>query len=32
MNKDFFIKEYLNHPETLELKDLGFDEPCLNHW
>ena len=25
-------KEFLEYAEALELKQLGFDEPCLGHW
>lgn len=25
-------KEFLDYPEALELKELGFDEPCLDYF
>lgn len=29
MNKDFLHKEFVPYEQALELKQLGFDEPCL---
>jgi hypothetical protein len=26
------MKDFILYPEALELKDLGFDEPCFGKW
>lgn len=25
-------KEFVPYPESLDMKELGFDEPCLQYW